>query len=68
MTSIPDEILTVSEVAADLRCSKAHIYNVINAKVQGVKTLPTIQLGRRKLIRRSSLEEWKRANEQSAVI
>ena len=37
---VPDEILTVLEVAADLRCSKAHIYNVINGTVAGVTALP----------------------------
>ena len=65
---VPDEILTVLEVAADLRCSKAHIYNVINGTVAGVTALPAIHLGRRKLIRRSSLEAWKQANEQGAVV
>jgi excisionase family DNA binding protein len=62
---VRDEILTVAEVAADLRCSKAHIYNVINGKVSGVTALPAITMGRRRLVRRSSLEHWKNANEQS---
>jgi hypothetical protein len=34
MTS--DEILTVSEVAIELRCSKAHAYNSIAGKVEVV--------------------------------
>ena len=59
-----DEILTVSEVAAELRCSKAHVHNVINGKVAGVSSLPAIHMGRRRLIRRSVLEQWKRANER----
>jgi len=29
------EILTVSEVSIELRCSKAHVYNAINGKVAG---------------------------------
>jgi len=61
-----DEILTVTEVAAELRCSKAHVHNTINGKVAGVSTLPAICMGRRKLIRRSALERWKRANERGA--
>ena len=61
---VRDEILTASEVAADLRCSKAHVYNMINGKVEGVTPLPAITMGRRKLVRRSSLEQWKEANEQ----
>ena len=60
-----DAILTVPEVAADLRCSKAHVYNVINGRVAGVSPLPAIGMGRRKLVRRSTLELWKRANERS---
>lgn len=59
-----DEILTAADVAADLRCSKAHVYNVINGKVAGVTPLPAIAMGRRRLVRRSSLERWKGANEQ----
>ena len=58
-----NDILTVAEVAAELRCSKAHVYNAINGKVAGVSGLPAISMGRRKLIRRSTLEEWKKANE-----
>jgi hypothetical protein len=60
-----DELLTVREVAVDLRCSSAHVSNAIRGKVAGVTPLPAISMGRRKLVRRSSLEQWKRANEQS---
>ena len=59
-----DEILTVSEVAAELRCSKAHVHNAINGKVKGVLPLPAIPMGRRRLVRCSALEQWKRANER----
>ena len=59
-----DDVLTIAEVAADLRCSKAHVYNAINGKVAGVSALPTITMGRRKLVRRRTLEGWKRANEK----
>jgi excisionase family DNA binding protein len=60
-----DEILTTSEVAAELRCSKAHVYNAINGKVACVSRLPAIHMGRRKLVRRSALELWKSENEVS---
>ena len=60
-----DEILTAAEVAAELRCSKAHVYNTIAGKVEGVSPLPAICMGRRKLVRRSALEEWKRTNESA---
>ena len=58
-----DEILTVSEIAIELRCSKAHVYNVIAGKVDGVSPLQAISMGRRKLVRRTALERWKEANE-----
>jgi excisionase family DNA binding protein len=63
MIASPEEILTASEVAADLRCSKAHVYNAIAGKVEGVSSLPAISMGRRKLVRRCALEEWKKLNE-----
>ncbi len=63
--AVRDEILTVAEVASDLRCSKAHVYHAINGKVAGVSKLPAISMGRKKLVRRSTLERWKRANEGS---
>jgi excisionase family DNA binding protein len=58
-----DEILTVAEVAIELRCSKAHVYNAIAGKVDGVCGLPAISMGRRKLVRRAALEQWKKTNE-----
>ena len=58
------EILTVKDVALELRCSVAHVYNVINGKVKNVSRLPAIRIGRRRLVQRDTLEEWKRSNEQ----
>jgi excisionase family DNA binding protein len=60
-----DRISTISEVAADLRCSRAHVYKAINGKVTGVSALPAITMGRRRLVRQSTLEQWKRGNERS---
>jgi excisionase family DNA binding protein len=60
-----DEILTVAEVASELRCSRAHVYNAIVGNVAGVSPLPAIAMGRRKLVRRSALEGWKRINESA---
>ena len=62
-----DQILTVSDVASEMQCSKAHVYHAINGKVPGVSSLPAISMGRRKFIRRSSFEQWKQANERTAV-
>ena len=63
---LQDEVLTVAEVAAELRCSKAHVHNAINAKLAGVSPLHAMHMGRRILVRRSPLERWKRANERGA--
>jgi excisionase family DNA binding protein len=57
------EVLTVTEVALRLRCSKAHVCNAINGKVGGVTPLPAISMGRRKLIRRAALDLWLVENE-----
>jgi excisionase family DNA binding protein len=57
-------VLTVREVAEHLRCSKAHIHNLLNRKVSGTPPLPSIRIGRRRLILRGSLEEWLRSSER----
>jgi excisionase family DNA binding protein len=58
------EVLTVRDVAKELRCSVAHVYNVIDGKVKNVSRLPAIPMGRRKLVQRQSLEAWKETNER----
>jgi excisionase family DNA binding protein len=60
--SLP-EVLTVKEVARELRCSKGHIFNAIAGRLRNVTRLPAIRMGRRKLIRRRTLEQWIEANE-----
>ena len=62
-----DEILTVAEVAAELKCSKAQIYELVNGEGRGVTALPVIRLGRRRLVRKASLDQWKRMNENGDV-
>jgi len=66
-TNTKEEILTTSDVAAELRCSKAHVCKVIRGQVSGVARLPAIHMGRRVLIRRSSLEQWKIDSEAGAA-
>ena len=39
-----DPILTVPEVAADLRCSRAHVYNVINGSVDKSRDLAEMRV------------------------
>jgi len=62
-----DHLLTISEVAIELRCSKAHVYNAINGKISGVSPLPAISMGRRKLVRWGSLQQWMRTNERGRI-
>ncbi len=57
-------VLTVAEVAEELRCSKAHVHNLINGKIPGVTALPSLHLGRRRMVRLSTLHSWIEANEQ----
>jgi len=61
-------VLTAMEVARELRCSKAHVFNLINGKVSGISPLPALWLGRRRLVRRRSLDYWIAANEHGAML
>ena len=62
------EILNAKEVAAELRCSKAQVYKLMNGDVPGVQQLPAIPLGKRKkVVMRCSLEAWKRTIEIAPI-
>ena len=50
--------LTVSEAARELRCSKAHIHNIIGGRVPNLPPLPVLRIGRRLLIRHDALTQW----------
>ena len=63
--SVSRDVLTVPEVADELRCSKAHVFNLINGRVRGARPLPALRLGRRRFVRRAGLEDWIKANEQT---
>ena len=52
------EVLSVIDVATILGCSKAHVCKAIQGQVRGVTRLPALSMGRRKLVRRQSLEAW----------
>ena len=53
-----EAVLTLTEVARELRCSKAHLHNIISGKVRGLPPLPVLRLGRRLLIRYDALMRW----------
>jgi excisionase family DNA binding protein len=61
------EILTVVEVATELRCSKAHVSKAIAGKLPGVTPLPAVSLGRRRLVRRAALLKWIEENERGIL-
>ena len=52
------DVLTLTEIAVLLRCSKAHVSNLLNGRVPGVPTLTHVSMGRRKVVRREWLYSW----------
>jgi predicted DNA-binding transcriptional regulator AlpA len=63
--AVVPSVLNLAEAATLVRCSRAHLCNVINGKVRGTPHLPTVRIGRRVLFRRESLEQWLREIEAS---
>lgn len=61
-------IMTVIEVARELRCSKSHVHHLIAGTVPNVAPLPCVSLGRRRIIRRATFELWLKANEHGAML
>jgi excisionase family DNA binding protein len=57
-TEVAPRVLNLAEAAAFVRCSRAHLCNVIHHKVPGIPHLPSVRIGRRVLFRRESLEQW----------
>ena len=61
-------VLTVAEVARELRCSKAHVHNIINGRVPDLPPLPVLRIGRRVLIRHEALKAWMLSVEEKARV
>ena len=57
-SAAPSKVLNLAEAAALVRCSRAHLSNIINGKIRGVPRLPSVRIGRRVLFRRETLELW----------
>jgi hypothetical protein len=51
-------VFTIAEVARELRCSKAHIHNIVAGKVPNLPPLPVLRIGRRVLVRAQGLKAW----------
>jgi len=62
------DLLTLSEVAKLLHCSKAHVGRVIAGRVLGCRPIPALRLGRRTLVRRETLMVWIERNETDVTI
>jgi len=58
---VVSKVLSLDGAAAFVRCSRAHLCNVIHNRVPGVPHLPSVRIGRRVLFRRESLERSKPA-------
>jgi hypothetical protein len=54
----PLALLTISEAARELRCSRAHLYNVLAGKVESLPPLPVFHIGRKAYIRHNQLRAW----------
>jgi hypothetical protein len=60
------DLLTMTEVARLLHCSKAHVCNAVAGRVPRCPPIPAVSLGRRKLVRRESLLHWIEENDKIA--
>jgi excisionase family DNA binding protein len=69
MTTIThaEPIMTLKQAAAYLQVSKAHLSNVINGKVPGVRPVRNFRMGRRILIKREWVDEWMETADLEAV-
>jgi excisionase family DNA binding protein len=59
------EILTITEIADLLRCSKTHVQHALEGKLSGLPRMTHLPLGRRKVVRREWLHEWMESNKAS---
>jgi excisionase family DNA binding protein len=66
--SLQSSVMTVLEVSQTLRCSKAHVHNLIAGRVRGTPALPALHLGRRSLVRKEVLKRWLEQNESGVAM
>ena len=60
-------VMTLKQAAAYLQISKAHLSNVINGKVPGVRPVRSFRMGRRILIKREWVNEWLETADLEAI-
>jgi hypothetical protein len=61
------DLLTMADVAALMKCSRAHVTNLVAGRVRGCVPLPAIHMGRRLLVRPETLMMWIESNERDKV-
>ncbi len=61
-------VLTLTETARFLRCSKAHASKLARGQVRGVPILPVVRLGRRILVQKTVLFDWLSRTLQGSVV
>jgi excisionase family DNA binding protein len=61
---VDNGVLTLAEAARAIRCSKAHLLNIIHGRVANVPPFPFLRLGRRVLVRQEALDRWLREVEE----
>lgn len=59
-------VMNLEQAANYLRISKAHLSNVINGRVYGVRPVRFFRLGRRVLIKREWIDAWLEGAAQTA--
>lgn len=67
MNDLP-AVLTLTETASFLRCSKAQVSKLAKGQVRGVPPLPVVRLGRRVLVQKTMLFDWLSKTLQGSVI
>ncbi len=60
-------VMTLAQAASYLQVSKAHLSNLINGKLPGVKPVRFFRLGRRVLFKREWIDEWLDVANRGAV-
>jgi len=60
-------VMSLKQAANYLQVSKAHLSNVINGKVFGVRPVRSFRLGRRILIKREWIDTWLETTDQTTT-
>jgi hypothetical protein len=65
MKEEPKDILTVTEIADLLRCSKANVERALEGTLSGVPRMAHLLVGKHKVVRREWLQQWIESNKAS---